>query len=88
MRLLPKNGRFLIWDVYPDSPADKAKLWYGDEIVSINHEALGEHWNEGKEEGHPGPISLTIIRHGKELEMQLQAEKNNYFTKHQLSFQQ
>lgn len=88
VRLLPKGGRFLVWDVYPGSPADQAKLWYGDEIVSINHEALGEHWNDGREEGQLEPVSLTVLRHGKEREVQLQPEKNTYFTKHKLAFQQ
>ncbi len=87
MRLLPKGGRFLIWDVYPESPADRAKLWYGDEIVSIDGAALGEDWNAGKE-GFMGSTQLTILRHGREHTVQLQPEKNNYFTKHKLSFQQ
>jgi predicted metalloprotease with PDZ domain len=59
------GGKAVVALVQPESPADKAQLWTGDEIVTINGVAPYKNFQHLMAEGATKPLELAIMRKGQ-----------------------
>jgi predicted metalloprotease with PDZ domain len=75
------NQKVLITAVVPESPAEKAGLWYGDEIIAVNHQAPYKNFQHLLRMCD-GAVELTLQRKGKLTKVIMQADGKAWVKKY------
>lgn len=78
------GGKAVVALVQPNSPADKAQLWTGDEIVSINGIAPYKNFQHLMAEGALKPLELTLLRKGQLIQKTIEASAQPVMWKYSL----
>jgi predicted metalloprotease with PDZ domain len=73
-----------VQSIYPGSPADQAGLWNGDEIVAVNGIVPYKNFQLLFRMGE-GPVTLDIIRKGKQQSVEMFADGKVWTKKYKLS---
>lgn len=75
--------RVTVLSVYPGSPADVAGLWNGDEIIAVNGTVPYKNF-QLLYRMIDGPVTLDIVRKGRQRSVQLAADGNIWTKKYRL----
>lgn len=78
------GGKAVVALVQPESPADKAQLWTGDEIVTINGVAPYKNFQHLMAEGATKPLELAIMRKGQMMTKTIHASAQPVMWKYSL----
>jgi predicted metalloprotease with PDZ domain len=71
-------GRFLVTAIHPESPAEQAEIFNGDEILYINAFRLDNNLNEWLTY-FKGDVSLQIKRHNKLIDKRIKANSKVWY---------
>jgi predicted metalloprotease with PDZ domain len=75
------NQKVVVTAVVPDSPADKAGLWYGDEIVAVGETAPYKNFQHLLRM-HDGACKLSILRKGRRSSVVVNADGQVWLKKY------
>jgi predicted metalloprotease with PDZ domain len=75
------NLKVVVTAIVPDSPADKAGLWYGDEILSVGEIAPYKNFQHLLRMQET-TAKLAILRKGRRLNVELNADGQVWFKKY------